>query len=130
PSDAEAHARARVREGDDSLEVILVEASADDKWQWRILDSIEPCGGSELPMDSEPNKQQVEALVRSLVKLPAVFSRKDLFERVIKELNFRVEGWQGNHLIGGQLVLPLQDGHAVLAGKNLRYTREQGLEEL
>lgn len=129
-SDAEAHARARVREGDDSLEVILVEASAGDEWQWKILDSIDPCAGSELPMDSEPNRQQVQALVRSLVKLPAFFSLKDPLKDVMRTLNFRVEGWQGNHLIGGQLVLPLQNGHAVLAGRKLRYTREQGLEEL
>lgn len=127
----ETQARARVRDGDDSLEVIVVvDEGSGGVPIWRTLDWLELAGGEYLPMDEVPRPELVETLVRSMVRLPAFFSKERVFETVIGELSFHPEAWQKEPLLAGQLILPLVDGEILLAGRKLRYSTECGLEEV
>lgn len=127
----DTQARARVRDGDDSLEVIVVvDEGGGGAPIWRTLDWLELAGGEYLPMDDVPRPELVDTLVRSMVRLPAFFSRQSIFERVMEELSFHPEAWQKEPLLAGQLILPLVNGEILLAGRKLRYSTECGLEEV
>lgn len=122
--------QAAVREGLDSIEVILVDEDiVGGSRHWRMLPWIGPAGGEDLPMAGEPTRNQALGLAFSTVRLPSWASRGKNFDTVIEELDFHIAQWQRNPHLRGQLVLPLQQNVSELAGKILTYTRETGLME-
>lgn len=131
PSEIEANARAKVREGEDSLEVILVESVAQDRNRWAILSSFEGSEEShQVDRWNVPSKEVSRKLMHSMVRLPPSFTDSKRVERVIAELEGNTHAWNQSYLLAGQLVLVLSDGKANLVGKTLRYSREKGLEEV
>lgn len=127
----ETQARARVRDGDDSLEVIVVvDEGSEGVPIWRTLEWVEPAPGDYLPLEEIPREEVVDTLMRSMVRLPPSCSRDSVIETVLRELWFHPEAWQREPLLAGQLILPLVDGEILLAGKKLRYSTEYGLEEV
>ncbi|MFT0848976.1 CRISPR-associated helicase Cas3' [Actinomycetaceae bacterium L2_0104] len=124
--------RATVREGMDSIEVILVDEDiVGGSEYWKVLPWIRPCGGQDLPMNDLPGKEQARALALSMVRLPAWMSRGDLFDKVLSQLDRTfIQEWQRNPLLNGQLILPLRENVSELAGTMFTYSTTTGLMEI
>lgn len=117
---------AKVRDGDDSVDVMLVEQV--DGALWTLPDSS---GGSRLalPTDRLPEPAAVRALAMSTVKLPASLTHPGIVDRVIDEIGEHCywQAWQQSPDLKGQLFLILRDGAATVADKRIAYSRETGL---
>lgn len=118
-------ARARVRDGMEGLEVVLVQEVGEDLFT--MANSSRP-NGVFLPQDIAPTPQVAQQALLGSVTLPA-WAVHDA-EKVINELENRCwgPGWSSSYLLSGQLFLPLVDGEAELAGYRYRYSRQTGLE--
>ncbi|MFF0752681.1 CRISPR-associated helicase Cas3' [Streptomyces sp. NPDC004267] len=128
--------RAQVRDGRDSLEVVVVQRRTDgvlttvpwlsDDRQGRKL------GGLELPRDQVPGVLAARTAASCGLRLPIQFSYPEVMDRAIAELEeLYVPAWQANdsHWLAGQLILPLdEDCQTSLAGFVLRYSSSDGLE--
>lgn len=129
-SSAEEHtsnhvARAAVRDGADSIEVILI--THDDDATYRLLPHL---GGEEISIHACPPPHLAKRLARSAVRLPAQFNRPDVLERAIIELEKRYyfQSWQSSRTLRGMLVLPLESYRAQLAGYVLEYSPTEGIK--
>ena len=130
-TDDDASARARVRDGEDTIEVLLVEDEGTaDNPVWKIFDPGSDRDVRFLPMNGPISDEEARLLSESMVSLPAFAADVRYIDKILDQLSYHVGEWQKNRLVAGQLVLPLRDGQAVLAGRKLRYTRERGLEEV
>ncbi|WP_194949238.1 CRISPR-associated helicase Cas3' [Actinomyces trachealis] len=130
-SDEEERGRAQVRDGEDSLEVILLERRVlGGQQELRTLPSPTGQPGAILPEDRVPDRE----LVMSMVRLPAGLTKGKHMDQAIKELEavgVRVAGaWQDDRDLRGQLFLPLSQGRAKLLGKTLEYNSSTGLKEV
>lgn len=123
--------RATVREGLDSIEVILVdEEIVGGAPHWKVLPWIKPCSGQDLPMNDVPTKEQTRALALSMVRLPAWMSQGDLFDKILSQLDRTlIPEWQRSPLLKGQLILPLHQNMLELVGKMFKYSAKTGLME-
>lgn len=122
--------RAQVRDGEDSLEVILLEKRliGGQEEYYTLPSAMAP--PYPVPTDRVPEREVVEAMVFSAVRLPASFSRGSCLDNSINELEKWVQTeWQHEPSLRGQLFLLLTDGRATLAGKTLKYSPEFGLME-
>lgn len=130
-TDDDAFARAKVRDGEDTIEVLLVEDEGTaDNPVWKIFDPGSDRDVRFLPMNGPISDEEARLLSESMVRLPAFAADVRYIDKILDQLSYHVDDWQKNRLIAGQLVLPLRDGQVVLAGRKLRYTRERGLEEV
>lgn len=130
-TDDDSRARAAVRDGEDSIEVLLVaEEGAPDNPIWKIFDPSGDHDGRYLPMNAPLSDDEAKLLAKSSVRLPAFASDVRYIDKTLGQLEFHVEEWQQNRLVAGQLILPLRDGKALLAGRRLMYTQDRGLEEV
>jgi len=131
-SDNEEKGRAQVRDGEDSLEVILLDLHrVGGQEEPRTL----PCqpGGTVhiIPTDRVPDPKVVRAMALSAVRLPASLSNARVIDQVIDELErWVVPAWQDEPQLRGQLFLLLEDGRAHLGGKTLEYSPTTGLKEI
>ncbi|PZR51713.1 CRISPR-associated helicase/endonuclease Cas3 [Xylanimonas oleitrophica] len=125
-------ARAQVRDSEDSIEVIVVQADGAD--QWRVPDWFDgEVAGAQVPRGEIPSLPLRRAIAGATVRLPASMSRGrggdaviDHLERLAVELD--LEAWQRSPDLAGQLVLPLDDERrARIPGWALTYDRETGL---
>lgn len=124
--DAESPAgRAKVRDGDDSLEVLVAQQCDGRR---RLLPWIDRVGGSDLPIDDIPDRRLARALAQCSLRLPASMCTWRL-PRVIDDLERNGSAaWQQSPWLRGQLVLYLDENlEADLAGVHLRYSRTDGL---
>ncbi|MCP2314032.1 CRISPR-associated helicase Cas3' [Kitasatospora paracochleata] len=123
--------RAQVRDSPESVEVIVVEVLADGSLA-TVGWAGEGRGGLPLPTGSVPDPRASKAAAACGLRLPARFARPYVIDRVIAELEqFCFENWQvkENPWLAGQLILPIRPGCPTpLAGFELTYTRENGLE--
>ncbi|AEY94191.1 CRISPR-associated helicase Cas3 family protein (plasmid) [Streptomyces hygroscopicus subsp. jinggangensis 5008] len=123
--------RAQVRDGRQSLEVVVVQRRADGVLvtpEW-----IDPArAGLELPVDRVPASRAAKAAAACGLRLPVQFSYPEVMDRAIEELEqFYVPAWQSKdcHWLAGQLILVLDaDCQTRLAGFRLRYSAQDGLE--
>lgn len=134
-SDEEERGRAQVRDGEDSLEVILLERRVlGGQEELRTLPSSTGQPGAILPVDRVPDRELVRELVMSAVRLPAGMTRGRNMDQAIKELEavgVRVAGaWQDDRDLRGQLFLLLDQGRAELLGQTLEYNSSTGLKEV
>ncbi|WP_425583565.1 CRISPR-associated helicase Cas3' [Streptomyces macrosporus] len=126
--------RAQVRDGQESLEVLVVRRRADGTlttvpWLGQGL------GGLELPTDAVPSPRAARAVAASGLRLPYHFSYPRVLNRAIEELEeWCVPAWQAKecHWLAGELILALDDGpggdcQTRLAGFQLRYNPHDGL---
>lgn len=124
--DADGHTgRARVRDGEDGLEVLVVQQRDD---RWFVLPWIDGCGGAELPTDAAPESRLARAVAQCSLRLPRQLSVWRV-DRVIGELEPQGRAaWQQSPWVRGELILPLdEDLTAEIAGFRLRYSRRDGL---
>lgn len=130
--DREEKSRAHVRDGEDSLEVILLEVHKEGGQEsLRTLPSAPGFPSIEIPTDREPNRALARAMAMSAVRLPPRFSNPEAIDRVIGELEgFYVDSWQTNLDLRGQLFLLLNNGRAELDGATIEYTSTTGLMEV
>jgi CRISPR-associated endonuclease/helicase Cas3 len=119
---------AQVRDGEMSLEVLVVVRTADGL---SIAPWVEPGGGELLAEHLVIEPRQARLLASCALRLPVSLTRNpQLLDQVIAELEQDFVGaWQQSPLVAGQLVLVLDpDGRRELAGHHLQYTRAFGLE--
>ncbi|MGA5171111.1 MULTISPECIES: CRISPR-associated helicase/endonuclease Cas3 [Streptomyces] len=121
--------RAQVRDGRQSLEVVVVQRRVDGS-----LATVpwlgEGLGGLPLPVDAEPSPKAARAVAKCGLRLPIQFSYTEVMDRAIGELEeFYVPAWQRSPWLAGQLILVLDaDCQTHLAGYALRYSPDDGLE--
>ena len=135
PVSTDIAARAAVRDGELSIEVLVMEKKADGSihflpWQY---------DGVAVDADVKPSTKTCYDIRKQLLRLPRVFSREDRIGQCIHCLEKRntvVKAWQEAPLLRGELVLLLEkkDGEltTVLSDVRLTYIEKVGLvyEEL
>lgn len=124
----EEGARAAVRDGDPSIDVIVLVRAKDEiihflPWQY---------GGSAVESDRAPSREECLKIAQQKIKLPTFFSKKWNIDKVISELeklNIKyLAEWQNAPLLKGELVLLLDEKlEATLLGQSLQYNRKTGL---
>ena len=122
-------ARAAVRDGDPSVEVLVMQSWADGSIHFLPWQE----GGSAVAADSPPPPETALKIARQRLRLPAVFGKVWKVDEVIRELEAdnrsRLAAWQLSPLLHGELVLLLDENlTAHLAGIELCYDGENGLE--
>ena len=122
-------ARAAVRDGDPSVEVLVMQRRADGSIHFLPWQE----GGSTVAADSPPPPETALKIARQKLRLPAVFGKVWKVDEVIRELEAdnrsHLAAWQLSPLLHGELVLLLDENLAAhLAGMELCYDGENGLE--
>ncbi len=128
PAGSDAAARAAVRDGEMSIEVLLMQQKKDGSinflpWQEN---------GQSVPADVSPDAKTAMGIARQKLRLPAAFSQSWRADRVIRELEEenrkRLPMWQLSPMLKGELVLLLdEDLSAHLGSAILHYDKETGL---
>ena len=121
-------ARAAVRDGDPSVEVLVMVQGRDGSIHFLPWQE----GGRTVASDCPPQPEEALKIARQKLRLPAVFGKEWNAKRVIDELeadNRRLLAqWQLSPMLRGELVLLLDEMlTAHLAGMTLHYDRENGL---
>ena len=121
-------ARAAVRDGDPSVEVLVMQCRADGSIHFLPWQE----GGSAVAADSPPPPETALKIARQKLRLPAVFGKAWKVDEVIRELEADnrsgLAAWQLSPLLHGELILLLDENlTARLAGMELCYDRENGL---
>ena len=131
-SDNEEKGHAQVRDGEDSLEVILLDLRrAGGQEELRTLPSAPEAPSTMIPTDRAPDKKTARAMALSAVRLPPRLSNPSRIDQVIDELEIRVvPAWQDDPQLRGQLFLLLEEGRAQLADTVLEYSPSTGLKEV
>ena len=131
-SDNEEKGHAQVRDGEDSLEVILLDLRrAGGQEELRTLPSAPEAPSTVIPTDRAPDKKVVRTMALSAVRLPPRLSNPRRIDQIIDELEKRVvPAWQADPQLRGQLFLLLEDGRAQLADTALEYSPSTGLKEV
>lgn len=131
-SDNEERGRAQVRDGEDSLEVILLDLRrVGSQEELRTLPSAPEAPGAVIPTDRAPDRKTARAMALSAVRLPPRLSNPSRIDQVIDELEIRVvPAWQDDPQLRGQLFLLLDKGRAQLADTVLEYSPSTGLKEV
>lgn len=80
---SDAAARAAVRDGDPSIDVLVMVRHADGTIHFL------PEGGRAVPTDVPPSQEECRAILRQSLRLPAVFSKRWAIDAVIHELEER-----------------------------------------
>ena len=124
----EAAACAAVRDGDPSVDVLVMERHADGSvhflpWQME---------GQAIATDRPPSQEESLLIARQRLRLPGYFGRKWNIRKVIEELEEQnrkyLAQWQRSPMLKGELVLLLDEKQtAHLAGMTLQYDQAVGL---
>ena len=123
-------ARAAVRDGDPSIDVLVLMRDAAGNVRFLPDETGHP--GACMPTDEPPQPEMALQIARQKLRLPGYFSKRWSVEQTIDALEARnreVFGlWQQSPLLRGELILLLDDHlTAQLAGQVLQYDRENGL---
>lgn len=127
--------RQQVRDAPETLEVLVVQRTADG--ELRTLPGLPDDehggrGGLSLPLDAVPPPRSARIVASCGLRLPYQFSFRKVADQAIEELEeLCVPAWQQRecHWLAGQLILALdEECQCRLAGFELRYTRADGLE--
>lgn len=118
-------ARGKVRDGLEGLDVVLLNRVGGDVYT--MPNSSAP-DGLRLPLDVAPDAWLARQALLGTVALPAWAATN--LDEVVTDLEQRCwgPGLEDSYLLGGELLLPLEDGETELAGYRYRYSRETGLE--
>ncbi|MFJ2028391.1 CRISPR-associated helicase Cas3' [Streptosporangium sp. NPDC087985] len=123
--------RAQVRDGAESLEVLVVQRRTDGTLvtvPWLSKGR----GGLELPTEAAPEPKLARIVASCGLRLPYHFSIPRTLDRAIEELEAEcVPAWQSkeSHWLAGELILMLDEKcRARLAGYDLHYNPADGLK--
>ncbi|MEU2435944.1 type I-E CRISPR-associated protein Cse1/CasA [Streptomyces rubradiris] len=126
--------RAQVRDGEETLEVLVIQRQVDGRMTtvpWLDEGQEGGRGGLELPVGFPPNRRSAEAVAASALTLPGRFSKPQMIDRTIADLEkFLVPAWQARECpwLAGELILVLDERcQTRLAGFSLSYSRAEGL---
>ncbi|MDR2174849.1 MAG: CRISPR-associated helicase Cas3' [Synergistaceae bacterium] len=125
---SEGKGEAHVRDGADSLEVIVIQKIRDTL---RLLPWIR--GGAEIPRGQTPDEHLARALSGCRLRLPSELDAKWLLDDTIKKLEAicaeeHLEEWQKSKWLRGELFLILDEAcKTELCGCQLEYDRDKGL---
>ena len=128
PGFTDLQARAAVRDGTASIEVLVVQRTEDG--MARLLSGEQK--GMEIRTDTQPSREEARAIAMQRLRLPARFSQSYCVDSVIDELEtvtarFLPE-WMLAPMLQGEAFLILEpDGKAELNGEKLRYDPQIGL---
>lgn len=124
---AEARGAARVRDTDETIEVIVMYRDPDG--QATFLPGTGDFADEIVPENDAPSWTVARALSACTIRLPRALCRSWTIDRTLDELeDAGVAAWQQSRWLKGQLFLFLdQDLEADLAGYRLRYDRQIGL---
>jgi CRISPR-associated endonuclease/helicase Cas3 len=127
--DRRGRGRAQVRDGDDSVEVLLLRVMPDGSL--RVPAGSFRHAGEGVPIDRRPADSVARAIAGCTVRLPsrATFGKRG--DALIGELEQRYwfPAWQTSPALRGQLVLGLsQEGGTTVAGLHFTYDSVRGLE--
>ena len=127
-ANSDAQARAAVRDGDPSIEVLVMVRQRDGTVHFLPWQE----SGREVNRDSVPSFEDAGQIIRQRLRLPGYFGKAWTIDRVIKELeNINREllpMWQLSPVLKGELILLFDeklDTH--LAGTYLHYDQQDGL---
>lgn len=120
--------RAQVRDGVDSLEVLVVQRREDG-----TLATLPHLGeGGVIPTDALPDPSLARIVASCALRLPYHFSMPHVIDKAINELEKAyIPAWQttDSSWLAGELILVLDENcRTRLAGYELRYTPADGLE--
>ncbi|NNH72315.1 CRISPR-associated helicase Cas3' [Nocardia uniformis] len=121
-----AGGQAQVRDGEDTIEAIVVRRDGDDVY---VLDEVADYGGRLVPTEGPPPSRLAKALAGCTIRLPAALTRYGRMDAVLDTLEKNwYPGWQQSHWLAGELVLELDtSGSAIVAGHRLHYDTVLGL---
>lgn len=127
---SDAGARAAVRDGDPSIEVLVM--MQDSSGNVRFLPGEGEAAGPCVAVDQPPQPEEALQIARQRLRLPGYFSKRWSVQQTIDALEAETRkhfaAWRLSPLLRGELVL-LLDEHRMthLAGQVLHYDRENGL---
>ena len=121
----DARGYARVRDGVDSIEVIVTRRVAGE------VALPEECGGVAIPVDMEPPHGIARMARSATIRLPYILSVPGTLDRLIPELERRTArypGWRASKWLNGELALELDDDLTTrIEGFVVRYDHQDGL---
>jgi CRISPR-associated endonuclease/helicase Cas3 len=120
-------AQASVRDGESSIEVILMKRGKDGK-----IHFLQECGDA-LYSSTVPNDKEGRMIAKQRIRLPHCFCTEWMIDKTITELEKQnksyLPDWQISPWIKGELILLLDNNnHAELNGYILTYNFELGLQ--
>jgi len=125
---SDTRSEAAVRDGSDSLEVIVVQQRGNDLYFLPWIES-----GQKLPRPT-PANELARKISTCSVRLPAVFGGEWIIDKAISKLEAKMTdeklniSWYKSHWLKGTLCLILDEAQeASLCGYRLRYDEELGL---
>lgn len=131
PDASDCSVRPKVREGDESVEVILIERRGNDYY------TVDGSTADVMLVDphSTPTPEQAIAIAKGSVRLPQFLtgysaSATDATLDALESSDFRPFAWDAHYLLAGQLYLVIENGETTLGKHRIRYTRERGLEKI
>ena len=122
---SEVHGHAAVRDGQESLEVIVVQRRTDGLiYRWGSTEDDPP-----IPTDLEPPWRLAHQVAASTLRLSPALTQPYQIDRTIDALErTRFDGWQASGWLRDQLVLELDENcQTTLAGFHITYDDEIGL---
>lgn len=127
---SDAGARAAVRDGDPSIEVLVM--MQDGAGNVRFLPGEGEAAGPCVAVDQPPQPEEALRIARQRLRLPGYFSKRWSVQQTIDALEAETRKhfaeWRLSPLLRGELVLLLDERRtAHLAGQVLHYDRENGL---
>ncbi len=123
----DAAARATVREGDPSIDVLVMVRHTDGSIHFLPWQE----DGKAVDASIVPSQAESVQIARQRLRLPGYFGRKWIVDQVIGELETQNAGllreWQNAPMLKGELILLLnEDGGTRLAGAEVWYDRQKG----
>ena len=133
PESPQTAGRARVRDTDESVEVLMV--TKDAAGNVRLLDGVGPMSGRLLPSAlGDRDAPLARAAAACTVSLPrSLTADPTVLDRVIADLEDALDtsGWQDSVWLKGELCLVLDEaGYVTVADRRLHYDTEVGLVEI
>ena len=127
PISLDAAARATVREGDPSIDVLVMVRHTDGSIHFLPWQE----DGKAVDASIVPSQAESVQIARQRLRLPGYFGRKWIVDQVIGELETQNAGllreWQNAPMLKGELILLLnEDGGTRLAGAEVWYDRQKG----
>ena len=125
----DATAKATVREGSTSIDVIVLKRN--DARSAKIITGSNT--GTVIYTDEVPAAEESEEILKQQMRLPSTFSQDWCVNDTIRELeektNTYVPEWKHSPYLKGELIILLDENNdTTLCGKNLHYSKELGLE--
>lgn len=121
--------RGTVRDGEESLEVIVLQQ--DEEGTLRTPHWLPAGGGIQIPDNEPPDARLTRTILGCFLRLPVGMCRGRAIDRHIDTLEraFDMPTWHTSHLLKGELVLVVDtNGEATLNEFKLKYSADDGLE--